>query len=96
MDLEPPSPDVQSVVQALRSYLQQHPRAVDTAAGIQRWWLLPSVGELSLSTVEAALAQLAAEGSVVRVDSLWGQAAWAAHAGFEGPHGPPGPTADAP
>lgn len=80
MHLEPLDADVWSVMQALRSYLQQHPRAVDTAAGIQRWWLLPSFGELPLSTVEAALAQLEAEGSVVRVDSAWGQAAWAARA----------------
>ena len=78
MHPETPGADVQVVAQALRDYLMQHPRAADTAAGIQRWWLLPSFGELSLTTVEAALAQLEEEGAVCRVDSAWGAPAWAA------------------
>lgn len=78
MHPETPSAEVRAVAQALRDYLLQHPRAADTAAGIQRWWLLPSFGELSLATVEAALAQLEEEGAVLRVDTAWGGPAWAA------------------
>jgi len=77
MHPETPDAEVRVVAQALRDYLLQHPRAADTAAGIQRWWLLPSFGELSLATVEAALAQLEEEGAVFRVDSAWGGPAWA-------------------
>jgi len=78
MHPETPNADVRAVAQALSDYLLQHPRAADTAAGIQRWWLLPSFGELPLATVEAALAQLEEEGVVCRVDSAWGGPAWAA------------------
>ena len=77
MHPETPSAEVLVVAQALRDYLLQHPRAADTAAGIPRWWLLPSFGELSLATVEAALAQLEEEGVVCRVDGASGGPAWA-------------------
>ena len=72
-----PVPEVAAVALAIRLYLDEHPRAADTAAGIQRWWLLPSFGELSLATVEAALAQLEEEGVVCRVDGASGGPAWA-------------------
>ena len=81
MHPEMPSADVRVVVQALRDYLLKNPRAADTAAGIQRWWLLPSFGELSLLTVEAALAQLEQEGAVCKLENNWGGPAWAGTAG---------------
>ncbi len=77
MDSEPPDADVRVVARAIRQYLVDHPQAADTAQGIQRWWLLPDVGEFSLQTVEAALAQLEGEGSVRRIETAWAPAAWA-------------------
>jgi hypothetical protein len=77
MQPEPPDAEVRVVAQAIRRYLMDHPHAADTAQGIQRWWLLPGSGELSLQTVEAALAQLEGEGSVRRIEHAWAPAAWA-------------------
>jgi hypothetical protein len=51
-------------------YLSEHPRAADTAAGIQRWWLAPEVGEVALPTVEQALDALEREGVVEKLDPL--------------------------
>ena len=80
MHPETPSAEVLVVAQALRDYLLQPPRAADTAEGIQRWWLLSSFGELPLTTVEAALAQLEVEVAVCRVDTAWVAPAWAVRA----------------
>jgi hypothetical protein len=77
MDPDNPDAEVRAVAAAIRRYLTDHPQAADTAQGIQRWWLLPSFGELPLTTVEAALAKLEDEGAVRRVESDWAPAAWA-------------------
>jgi hypothetical protein len=73
----PPSPDVQAVAEAIRAYLVEHPQAVDTAGGIQRWWLLPRFGEVSLQTVEDALLLLEVEGAVCKLEQAWAPVAWA-------------------
>ncbi len=72
-----PDADVRAVAAHIRQYLSEHPQAADTAQGIQRWWLLPSSGELALTTVEAALLLLETEGVVRRIESPWAPAAWA-------------------
>ena len=76
MQPETPDADVREVAQAIRRYLTDHPQAADTAQGIQRWWLLPNFGELPLAKVEAALAQLEAEGVVQCIAQDWAPAAW--------------------
>jgi len=58
----PPVLTVQQVAEWICQYLREHPRAADTAAGIQRWWLAPHFGEVALSMVEQALEQLESEG----------------------------------
>lgn len=78
MDARAPFPDEEAVVVAIRSHLSSHPQASDTAAGIQRWWVLPHVGEVSLEVVEAALARLTSEGVIHRIDQAWAPASYAA------------------
>jgi hypothetical protein len=64
-------PDVGQVADAIRRHLAAHPHAADTAAGIQRWWVLPACGEVSLTLVEDALAQLEASGEIQRDEAPW-------------------------
>lgn len=64
------NPSVNQVAEWIRSYLRAHPRAADTAEGIQRWWLAPNFGEVALVTVEMALEQLEGEGVVTNLDPL--------------------------
>lgn len=72
-----PVPEVAAVAMAIRRYLDEHPRAADTAEGIQRWWLAPGYGEVRLQTVEAALAQLASEGVICKLEASWAETAYA-------------------
>ena len=76
MNADSPMPDIQAVADAIRRYLEAHPQAVDTAEGIQRWWLAPEYGEVSLQTVEAALELLQSEGEVRKLEQAWSQAAY--------------------
>ena len=73
-------PDAKAMADAIVNYLEQHPQAVDTAPGIQRWWLLPQFGEVPLEIVEDALAMLERHGTVRRLEPpgsppTWGLAA---------------------
>ncbi len=69
-DTSPLGPSVEVTAAWISSYLSAHPKAADTAEGIQRWWLAPHFGEVSLLTVELALAQLESEGVVRTSDPL--------------------------
>lgn len=77
MPTESSPPDAHAVAEAIARYWQAHPQAVDTAQGIQRWWLLPTFGEISLHTVEAALSRLEARGLIRKQDSDWSPITWA-------------------
>ena len=68
MNPEPSLPAKGGVAELIRRYLTKHPRAADTAQGIQRWWLAPTYGEVSLRSVEEALTQLEGEGVVRKLD----------------------------
>jgi Fe2+ or Zn2+ uptake regulation protein len=57
-----------SVAESIRCYLAEHPQAADTAEGIQRWWLVPMYGEVSLGSVQQALSQLEGAGVVCKLD----------------------------
>lgn len=70
MNTVPPAPTARQVAEWIHRYLREHPRAADTPAGIQRWWLAPSVGEVALSTVEQALADLERDGVMEKLDPL--------------------------
>ncbi|MDP2006163.1 MAG: hypothetical protein Q8K45_10850 [Rubrivivax sp.] len=85
-----PVPEVAAVAMAIRRYLDEHPRAADTAAGIQRWWLAPGYGEVRLQTVEAALAQLEVQGVIRKLEASWAETAYARAASV--PAAPPPPT----
>jgi hypothetical protein len=76
MSTGPPEPTARQVARWIHRYLSEHPRAADTPAGIQRWWLAPSVGEVALPTVEDALSELEREGVVERLDPLATQPAY--------------------
>jgi hypothetical protein len=69
MKPEPSASPPGRIAELIRSYLTEHPRAADTAAGIQRWWIVPTFGEVSLWSVEQALVQLEGEGVVQKLDS---------------------------
>ena len=69
--------NLQIEIQAiLLGYLEQHPNALDTAAGIQQWWLLRRVGQYSVDCVQRALDQLVAAGFVQTVVLDDGQSAY--------------------
>lgn len=78
MDAQTPSREVAAVAEAIRHHLIRHPQASDTAEGIQRWWVLPQLGEVSLQVVEAALAVLEAEGAIHRLQQAWAPTAYLA------------------
>ena len=86
MDAQSPSREVAAVAEVIRRHLLQHPQASDTAEGIQRWWVLPQLGEVSLQVVEASLALLEAEGVIQRLQQAWAPTAYlAARPQGEGP-----------
>jgi hypothetical protein len=66
----PPIPTVEQVAEWICSYLRDHPKAADTAEGIQRWWLAPNFGEVTLITVKQALEKLESEGEMQISDPL--------------------------
>jgi hypothetical protein len=78
MDAKTQPPDVATVADAIRRHLARHPRASDTAAGIQRWWVLPQLGEVSLELVEAALRRLETEGRIQCLHQAWSPTAYQA------------------
>lgn len=53
------SDEVAAIAQEIERYIESHPDAADSAAGIAAWWLRES--HSSLSIVEAALDQLVRE-----------------------------------
>lgn len=69
-DTSPLSPTVANAAAWITCYLKEHPKATDSAEGIQRWWLAPHYGEVALLTVELALVRLESEGIVQISDSL--------------------------
>jgi hypothetical protein len=77
MSPQHPEDEVVRVAEMIRSYLRAHPRAADTAQGIQRWWIAPVFGEVSLRAVEEALLTLERSGAVQKLDPLMPQSAYA-------------------
>jgi hypothetical protein len=47
---------------AILAYLKAHPEAADTATGIKRWWLPPTLANVSSADVAAVLAAMVADG----------------------------------
>ena len=72
------------VDELIRWYLTEHPRAADTAEGIQRWWIAPTYGEVSLRSVEQALEKLEGEGVVRKLDPFAANAAYERGLNFVG------------
>ncbi len=72
------------VAELIRRYLGEHPRAADTAEGIQRWWIAPAHGEVSLRSVEQALAELEGDGVVRKLEPFGPNAAYGRGPGFVG------------
>jgi hypothetical protein len=69
-ELSPLNPTVEDAAAWITCYLSAHPKAADTAEGIQRWWLAPHYGEVALLQVELALVKLESEGVVQIPDPL--------------------------
>jgi hypothetical protein len=51
----------------LLGYLEDHPNALDTATGIQQWWLMRRVSQYSVDRVQSALDQLVDAGFIQTV-----------------------------
>jgi Fe2+ or Zn2+ uptake regulation protein len=51
----------------LLGYLEDHPNALDTATGIQQWWLMRRVSQYSVDRVQRALDQLVEAGFIQTV-----------------------------
>ena len=60
----------------LLGYLEDHPNALDTAAGIQQWWLMRRVSQYSVNRVQCALDQLVETGFIQTVVLKDGQSAY--------------------
>jgi hypothetical protein len=88
MTPEPSASSPQRIAELIRRYLTEHPRAADTAEGIQRWWILPTFGEVSLWSVEQALIQLEGEGVVRKLDSSAATSAYERGPAFTGADAP--------
>lgn len=58
--------DDDAVVRAILAYLDAHPHAKDSAAGVARWWL-PAGTQATPREVEAALERLVGQGRLRRV-----------------------------
>lgn len=61
-----PTDDIGRIVREIRRYLHAHPHAADTVEGINRWWLAPVFGTVSIEALEQALAVLIQRGVVQR------------------------------
>jgi Fe2+ or Zn2+ uptake regulation protein len=69
--------NLHSEIQAvLLGYLEDHPNALDTATGIQQWWLMRRVSQYSVDCVQSALDQLVEAGFIKTVVLEDGQSAY--------------------
>lgn len=57
----------QELAESILAYLADRPRAMDTAEGIARWWLLRQQVLMVMTQVERVLADLTAQGSLEEV-----------------------------
>lgn len=56
--------EVTALAEEIRAYLQRHPKAADSVAGVLKWWLLEQRVEQSREDVQRALDHLVATGQV--------------------------------
>ncbi len=66
---------VQQVADSLRRYLQAHPQAGDTVAGVHRWWVQWPGTKAPLAVTQAALEALQAAGVARCRHGIWSSAA---------------------
>jgi hypothetical protein len=67
MSDQPSAPtDVEAIALAIDRYLDEHPGAADTPAGIARWWLTGEVRLASIEQIEHALELLLNRGLLRR------------------------------
>lgn len=76
MDTQPSATD--DIENAIRSYLQAHPRAIDTERGIREWWLRELRAPLRVADVHAAIERLVTAGELAVRSLSDGQRAYAA------------------
>jgi DNA-binding transcriptional regulator YhcF (GntR family) len=55
----------EEIASHISEYLQKHTHASDTLEGIAKWWVMSQQLDVSVSTVQKALAQLEASGVVI-------------------------------
>ena len=64
---------VMILADAIQRYLETHPAASDTLAGISRWWLPSQRLEYPMESVREALQYLESRGLVEQLDSESGE-----------------------
>jgi hypothetical protein len=68
-----PDPDVTRMAEAIKQYLNKHPRAADTLEGIIYWWLLRHRYEKAAALVNEALELLVRQDVLIKITPQGGQ-----------------------
>lgn len=85
--LEGESDPKRRIANAVLAHLRRYPATSDTAAGVRDWWLPADLRALPVEEVEAALADLMAEGRLQCFQSSQGGARFAAASSAAHPGG---------
>lgn len=75
MDTQPPA--AADIENAIRTYLQARPHAIDTERGIREWWLRDARPPFRAADVHTAIERLVALGELARHSLPDGQQAYA-------------------
>lgn len=69
-----PDSEVNRMAEAIKQYLNKHPRAADTLEGIVCWWLLRHRYKKTFTLVDKALELLVQQNELTKITPQGGQA----------------------
>ena len=67
-----------AIAEMIERYVRKHPRAIDTAEGIGRWWLTSQHSQDSIELVQNAIDSLVEDGCLTRIQLVDGTVVYAA------------------